>query len=1517
MLWLAVLCLMSTCSVPAFGAEAWNAFNDYSPSVAANHDWSYVYQPGFSWSGNWNLYPMVKSVMYPEWWESPVTPYLWSPQVGLTPEWARIKLTGCRKGDNATREPGLGVLRWTAPSGGYYRIRGNGYIYPQVTARLLALSNRLNSPFLDTTVNTVFDERSFDQVALLNKGDNVAFTAEPIVGHGQYEFVGSYWTAQVDQVPTVPLPWTPLVVGDHYVSCWNRTYDFMESLLPVAIMSGGVNLLSDSIAVDAKVSGVSQQWDTATFLITRSDPDVVELTTTSNSPLLRATCKFRIEFDGFLLCELTLAPVSGAVNLSSLDLVVPFNQAYAKLFHHHPVKPLTQQNWITDTMNCGAIPGNGMALPFVNHIWIGDEKRGLQWFAESDQGLSPNGPFVNLGSNKVMRLRLLGAKTITSAAPFRYVFGLMASPVKPMVPADSIRWAFPGGGIGIWNHDYYGNPTSPENSWLAQMHNMGVNCLNLWDAQTMGDPIITDPDLPNLLNAAAGYGISVLGSTGIWIDQNTAGFNTTTWPLKPDLTWVGDGIVARAMCQKGPWQQWFLDRAERSFTQLQMGGLYLDGPVVAQSCTNLAHGCGYVSGSTTKYTSPILATRELMKQLYLLSRANGQQRLLLAHTSSSIFLPCMSFADAYLEGEHVNSYPEAGQPLNIDGSGVDHTNPTYTLEGFRAEMIGAQYGIPSFYLKYARPGYENEDAERCSAYALVHGMMPLSLAHAPAAWKAYNDFGAFNAQWIPYWEAQRPITSGSALRISSYVKYGQGAMAVVANLTGAAIASTLHIDRTMLGLDSSATVWDIKSQRSLSINADTASVTVGPGKYLLIQAGYRDTSDINLVMIPEAGATATYTCSTAADSSRTAGFAADGDLYTGWQSALESWPTSPTPRPALAWWKVTWSEPQTFNVIQVAIPADPLSSPGEFVVETWNTARSAWDTIARVKRTDNALLYVVYLPNPVTTTDLRYRVLNTKGLTYGPNTRGGAQEIRVYNRNASAWATINGIVRDSLGNPVRGAHVFLHSTDSSGDSLSFKNTHIVGSVTASDGSYSLKFDPSAYPSIDKVCVQANGLSVTLANPNVNYTASNVAPVAGQTVACDVTLPGPAEAYLQLGGLPAGPWLSQALNMPGTNWETENAVVLGKPCAQLLAVDVLFRVNKAFADGRFDRLYVDVEYFDDGINGINLLAPPVPETYSGGYYIPGPSKIRKENSQTWRTQTLVYENSLLTDWWVYGNEVAMFGLEPFEDGTASNYDYLDSIASVRLRFAPMQLSAPPSFSCSAGSHGDHISRRFNDDGLHVRLIPALLGEDLGIVVENVADTGRQGYKTANRRYVVLDVDNNYWFGPKDQVVLRIDYFDDVASAAGIRVEVRSAGGGVSSRTIRKNGTNTWRTAVVAFQNVELSDGYYGCGDILLDDNGDDDIIGGVSVLADTAPLSYSSIAQAKTASDYSAISLPAMSVTAVFSDCFYIEDDARSSGIRVIGDAEVRLGDRVILTGWLLKNGAEREIHASSIEIVSP
>ncbi|MBM4050513.1 MAG: hypothetical protein FJ279_35915, partial [Planctomycetes bacterium] len=142
-----------------------------------------------------------------------------------------------------------------------------------------------------------------------------------------------------------------------------------------------------------------------------------------------------VEYDGLLRSDLTLTP-RAKTTIEQLTLEIPLKPNWATLFHFWPGK------W-GSAYNSGALPPDGLSLPFKPFLWLGSEDGGLAWFMESDRGWS-NADAKNVIEVKrekdavVLRVRLIDKPT-SVAEPLKYTVGFQATPVKP-VPKDWHEW---------------------------------------------------------------------------------------------------------------------------------------------------------------------------------------------------------------------------------------------------------------------------------------------------------------------------------------------------------------------------------------------------------------------------------------------------------------------------------------------------------------------------------------------------------------------------------------------------------------------------------------------------------------------------------------------------------------------------------------------------------------------------------------------------------------------------------------------------------------------------------------------------------------------------------------------------------------------------------------------------------------------------------------------------------------------------------------------------------------------
>ncbi len=272
---------------------------------------------------------------------------------------------------------------------------------------------------------------------------------------GSVPWLGS--SAGVDR--KVPRPWTPLQTragaDEITVECWDRSYAFGRNSFARQISAAGSTLLGNPIRPAARVNGKEARWQKGKLEIVAQEPAQTIFVQTFDAPQgVSVTARTEVDFDGVVRIDWGIASVK-TVRLDGLALEVPLEAEHARYLYHFP------GSW-GEVRNVGSLPRKNLQLGFRPYIWLGDEERGLSWFAEADKNWFARDP------KKVVEIRRQGKKVLlrinlvsvpvklipgryagsestgcgedrTPLSPggvvtdlLRYSFGLQATPVKPV-----------------------------------------------------------------------------------------------------------------------------------------------------------------------------------------------------------------------------------------------------------------------------------------------------------------------------------------------------------------------------------------------------------------------------------------------------------------------------------------------------------------------------------------------------------------------------------------------------------------------------------------------------------------------------------------------------------------------------------------------------------------------------------------------------------------------------------------------------------------------------------------------------------------------------------------------------------------------------------------------------------------------------------------------------------------------------------------------------------------------------
>ncbi|MBM4082505.1 MAG: hypothetical protein FJ278_22560, partial [Planctomycetes bacterium] len=384
--------------------------------------------------------------------------------------------------------------------------------------------------------------------------------------------------------------------------------------------------------------------------------------------------------------------------LDAAYLELPLAAKHATLMHHPPPGP-----WFEDATCAGALPKNGWRAPNTWYLWLGDEERGLCWFAEDQAawGLDPKKPGIEaVPDGNAVRLRVWLVNSPTKLAALRpFTWGLMATPVRPL-PKGWQRWRFgsPNAAVNIavlWStlrtSTWHSFPVPPDPSWyhaeVRRAHEQGkkfVPYTNFNMQSNVGD------------------------EWGYWGEE----WNAYAGEGKAADVLAMNVVNVRCCAMNATWCDFITWKYKRYIEEYDSDGFYLDNSIPAQ-CRNRLHPPEH------HQRRHIFAARELMRRFYTVTKQNAPNNLMVCHMSATLCIPVLSFCDAIVDGE------QYGWALDEKFDG--HYMPLTPLDRVRAQLMATQWGQVPLFLPCNR-------GPNPWSPALMRELLALMLPHGMRFW---------------------------------------------------------------------------------------------------------------------------------------------------------------------------------------------------------------------------------------------------------------------------------------------------------------------------------------------------------------------------------------------------------------------------------------------------------------------------------------------------------------------------------------------------------------------------------------------------------------------------------------------------------------------------------------------------------------------------------------------------------------------------------------------------------------
>jgi len=634
-------------------------------------------------------------------------------------------------------------------------------------------------------------------------------------------------------------PWTPVEAkkkpdGTVEVRVWGRRYVFGETPFLREVETKEAKILAAPISLKARADGRAIAWTGGRPTLKESGPKaaVVEQVFDDDRATLRVSAK--VEYDGYAIfdCEVKARQDLG---LEELTLDIPLRTRYATLCYGDRVLPPNPKIPIAEWYG-GAVGNEDHAWRFSGNIWLGDEERGLCWQAESDEYWCNSDrqraiEILPRGEVTTFRAHLVDVPTrLAKGQALHYKFALAATPFKPLL-RDSwdlrIARSEPyGGDLAKPDRQTDGKPALQHHAEAGVRH-LFINVNDIWPYPMPVHKKFSNA-LHRLVNETHAHGLRLypyliherypvmapeFDLHGLHMSNRPLrafipGMNRPGNPRPGPVTMkYGAGSQGTVMfCAKSrALQDAVVHSLARRLDEYGDDGVYLDGTGVQKPCQNLAHGCGYrTEDGSIRPTYPVFANREFLRRIYTVVKTRRPEGVVDVHNSFGINMAGLAYADVLWTGE---------QWHHLRLTGAKHIPSELTLDKFRAEFMGRQFGVAAETLAYRlgpqmkvaaisllhdipnrpnTPGFDEPNAPR-RAVNYFGAMVKL--------WKVRDEFGAKEAEKLFYWENQDYVKVSPENCYSTLLKHPKnGVLAFLTNLRRDAATVEVRFNLDKLGL---------------------------------------------------------------------------------------------------------------------------------------------------------------------------------------------------------------------------------------------------------------------------------------------------------------------------------------------------------------------------------------------------------------------------------------------------------------------------------------------------------------------------------------------------------------------------------------------------------------------------------------------------------------------------------------------------------------------------------------------
>ncbi len=702
----------------------------------------------------------------------------------------------------------------------------------------------------------------------------------PGASSGPYQGFGFAWeNNDLGLDHSVPAPWTPVKVTGHTVGVWGRTFTFPEAgPWPSELSSAGTPLLARPLRVTLVTSQGSVQWK-GSAAITPAAEDRAEIQWHGQEAGLALTVNGSIEFDGFARLDLILRTSRPEPTITELVAEIPFRRSLAKFFSRGFSYDFVQQrssvaSWRGEIGETAGYLDKDLQLSFVNHLWIGDEKRGAELNLPTDFNWAPGSPSNALeirlnNTEAVLRLNLINRPKVIRGEE-RFTFAILPTPTKP-IPVKNYRQQV------LLASSLTGGSKRTLNNELWTFY--GILFADSLPLGTWGLPNPPhDPErkaqFDKAMATAARNGLGVIPySAGCLLSLKAPELEKYRpyWVTNPNKEHKGRSenvMVSHYPKSIRDFLVW--NHVEAARTVPQYRGLYFDVADIAYNVTNPNANEYDMARQPAANFKPIYEMRDFYKRVYKAVKAVRPDYLITMHEAK---VPQVfgTFAEFMLSGEGLNAtFLDAGRALAISrklAPGQPPYMPDYSLltDGFWKACYVPQGYVNVFLPQITKtfpPGRNGKSSEAAwrdwfanhpefvtqhtremFSRTLVLGLQARSERCDSKVWlsvmRGFERIGGLSdeVEQVPWWEAQRLVKKPlPGLVLAGYLRRrAQEAIVIGANWSAQPVDAPLELNMDEMGITrQGAHVIDLESNVVIGPASAPSKLSVRPNDFRML-----------------------------------------------------------------------------------------------------------------------------------------------------------------------------------------------------------------------------------------------------------------------------------------------------------------------------------------------------------------------------------------------------------------------------------------------------------------------------------------------------------------------------------------------------------------------------------------------------------------------------------------------------------------------------------------------------------